>query len=268
MQITIIQALLIGLWTAFCYTGMLWGIYTNRALVLSFGVGVILHDIPTALAVGAVSELAFMGFGVGAGGTVPPNPIGPGIIGTLMAITMHGVTPQSALALSIPFAIAIQFLQTFVYTLGAGLPEAANNALKAQKFGKFRFFSNATVYLFATVGFLLGFLGAFSMTTLKSLVGMIPDWLLTGLSVAGGMLPAIGFAMIMSVMLKKEFIPFALLGYALAAFLQLPVIGIAIIGLVFALKHYFDVDGKEEAAPATAATASTKDEEGSRDDWI
>ncbi|WP_331836888.1 hypothetical protein [Erysipelothrix piscisicarius] len=28
-----------------------------------------------------------MGFGVGAGGTVPPNPIGPGIIGTLIAIT-------------------------------------------------------------------------------------------------------------------------------------------------------------------------------------
>ena len=53
-----------------------------------------------------------MGFGVGAGGTVPPNPIGPGIIGTLMAITMDGVTPESALSLSIPFAVAIQFLQT------------------------------------------------------------------------------------------------------------------------------------------------------------
>ncbi|MCI1894208.1 MAG: PTS mannose/fructose/sorbose/N-acetylgalactosamine transporter subunit IIC [Lactobacillus sp.] len=264
MHITLIQALLIGLWTAFCYAGMLWGIYTNRALVLSFGVGVILNDIPTALACGAVAELAFMGFGVGAGGTVPPNPIGPGIIGTLMAITMSGVTPQSALALSIPFAVAIQFLQTFVYTLCAGLPEAASNALKAHKFGKFRLIANTTVILFATVGFLLGFLGAYSMDTLKTLVNMIPAWLLTGLNVAGGMLPAIGFAMIMTVMLKKQLVPFALLGYALAAYLQLPVIGIAIIGLVFALKFYFEQDEKQ-AAPAQATTTS---QEESRDDWI
>ena len=82
MEITLVQSILIGLWTAFCYAGMLWGIYTNRCIVLSFGVGVILGDIPTALQCGAIGELAFMGFGVGAGGTVPRNPIGPGIIGT------------------------------------------------------------------------------------------------------------------------------------------------------------------------------------------
>lgn len=72
MEISLIQAVLVGLWTAVCWSGMLFGIYSNRCLVLSFGVGVILGDIPTALAVGAVGELAFMGFGVGAGGTVPP----------------------------------------------------------------------------------------------------------------------------------------------------------------------------------------------------
>lgn len=93
MQITLLQAVIIGLWTAFCYSGMLWGIFTNRALVLSFGVGIVCGDLKTALQCGAIAELAFMGFGVGAGGTVPPNPIGPGIIGTLMAITMDGVTP-------------------------------------------------------------------------------------------------------------------------------------------------------------------------------
>ena len=74
MEISLIQAVLVGLWTAVCWSGMLFGIYSNRCLVLSFGVGVILGDVPTALAVGAVGELAFMGFGVGAGGTVPPTP--------------------------------------------------------------------------------------------------------------------------------------------------------------------------------------------------
>ena len=153
MEITIIQALLIGLWTAFCYAGMLFGIYTNRCIVLSFGVGVILGDIPTALQCGAIGELAFMGFGVGAGGTVPPNPIGPGIIGTLMAITMSSVTPESALPISIPFAVAIQFLQTAIYTVRAGAPESAAKALAEKNFSKFRRISNMTVILFAVVIF-------------------------------------------------------------------------------------------------------------------
>lgn len=263
IEISIIQAISIGLWTAFCYAGSLWGIYTNRAIVLSFGVGVILGDIATALQCGAIAELAFMGFGVGAGGTVPPNPIGPGIIGTLMAITVPGVTPESALSLSIPFAVAIQFLQTAIYTARSGAPESVAKALKAHNFTKFRIHANMTVCLFALAGFMLGFMGAFSMETLSNLVGLVPKQLLSGLTVAGGMLPAIGFAMIMSVMLKKEFVPFAILGYVLAAFLNLPVIGIALVGAVFAIKHYNE---SEKAAVAMAMAGSSKEAE--KDDWI
>lgn len=260
MEITLLQAVLIGLWTAFCYSGMLWGIFTNRAIVLSFGVGIVTGELGTALQCGAIAELAFMGFGVGAGGTVPPNPIGPGIIGTLMAITVPGVTPESALSLSIPFAVAIQFLQTAIYTVRAGAPESCKKALEKQEFGKFRLHANMTVILFALVGFLLGFLGAYSMDVLKMLVELVPAWLLKGLTVAGGMLPAIGFAMIMSVMLKKEVVPFALLGYILAAYLKMPVIGIALVGAVFALKHY-----NESGNVAQTAAVAMEDE---HDDWI
>lgn len=104
MTISIFQCVLIGLWTAFCLAGMLFGIYTNRCLVMAAGVGLILGDLPTGLAMGAVGELAFMGFGVSQGGSVPPNPMGPGIVGTIIAITMKGsgIDVGSALALSFP----------------------------------------------------------------------------------------------------------------------------------------------------------------------
>ena len=92
MEISLMQGILIGLVTAFCYSGMLLGIYTNRAIVMAFFVGLILGDIPTALTFGALAELAYMGFGVGAGGTVPPNPVGPGIVGTIMVITLRDYT--------------------------------------------------------------------------------------------------------------------------------------------------------------------------------
>lgn len=261
MEITIIQALLIGLWTAFCFSGMLLGIYTNRCIILSFGVGIILGDIPTALTMGAISELAYMGFGVGAGGTVPPNPIGPGIFGTLMAITSGGtITPEAALALSTPIAVAIQFAQTFAYTACAGTPESAKKAIMKGNFSGFKRVSCTTILLFALIGFALGFGGSISMDALLRVVGYIPPLLLNGLTVAGKMLPAIGFAMILSVMGKKELTPYVLLGYVCAAYLKLPVIGIAIVGTTFALIEYY-------RTPAVAVQVETN-EGGNHDDWI
>lgn len=260
MTISLIQALLIGAWTAFCYCGVLWGTYTNRAIVLSFGVGIILGDIPTALSMGAIAELAFMGFGVGAGGTVPPNPIGPGIIGTILCITNKSITPESALALSLPFAVAIQFLQTLIFSLCATNESIAKNALDNLNFKKFKFAANITLYLFIVAGFSVGFVGAYSSDLLTNLVNMIPQWLLDGLKVAGGMLPAIGFAMIISVMAKKELLPFLLLGYICSAYFKLPVIGIALVGLVFALKEYHQTP--------TVVTENKNNEEVANDDWI
>jgi N-acetylgalactosamine PTS system EIIC component len=241
MEITLLQCTLIGLWTAFCLSGMLLGIYSNRCIILSFGVGIILGDIPTALAMGAVSEIAFMGFGVGAGGTVPPNPMGPGIIGTLMAITMkdQGMDPGTALALSFPFAVAFQFLITATYTFATGLTQFANKGIEQGNFKKFRFSANATIWILAIVGFAIGFAGAFSTSGLQSVVEMIPAWLINGLSVAGKMLPAIGFAMILSVMAKVELIPFVLLGYVCIGYLNLPVMGVAFAGATVALLEYF-----------------------------
>lgn len=68
MTISLVQCVLIGLWSGFCLAGMLFGIYTNRCLIMATGVGLILGDLPTGLAMGAVGELAFMGFGVSQGG--------------------------------------------------------------------------------------------------------------------------------------------------------------------------------------------------------
>ena len=155
---------------------------------------------------------------------------------TLMAITSAGkVSPEAALALSTPIAVAIQFLQTFAYTVRAGAPETAMKHLKNHNLKKFKFTLNATIWLFAFIGFTLGCLGALSMDTLL-----------------------IGFAMILSVMAKKELIPFVLLGYVCAAYLNIPTIGIAIVGTIFALIEFYN----------KPKTADHVVEEEAHDDWI
>lgn len=247
MEITLVQALLIALMAGACFAGTLLGIFTNRVIVLSFFVGLILGDVQTGLMMGAIGELAFMGFGVGAGGTVPPNPLGPGIVGTIMAITLRneGVTPEVALALSYPFAVLFQITQTAIYTVFAGAPEAAKKAIEAGNYKKFRFYANGTIIGFFITGFVIALLSALSMEPLRIFVDMIPQAIITALSVAGGLLPAIGFAMILSVMVKKDVIPYVLLGYVAIAYLQLPVMAVAIVGLIFALIDYYNREKNE-----------------------
>ncbi|KAF1302801.1 MULTISPECIES: PTS mannose/fructose/sorbose/N-acetylgalactosamine transporter subunit IIC [Enterococcus] len=248
MDISIFQAIMIGLVTAFCYAGQLLGIYTNRALVMSFFVGVILGDIPTALAMGALAELAYMGFGVGAGGTVPPNPVGPGIVGTIMAITMkdQGVTPESALALSFPFAVLFQLVTTALYTVFSGTTKNAKQLIAEGKYNKYNWLANSTFIGFLISGFIIGILAAVSRPGLQAFVEALPDWLVTGFSVAGGLIPAIGFAMIMSVMLEKDLTPYVLLGYVCAAYLELPTMAIALVGTVFALISYYNKEKEKK----------------------
>ncbi len=222
MEITIFQCICIGIWTAVCMTGMLMGTYLTRCLVMAAGVGVILGDIETGLLMGAVGELAFLGFGVSSGGSVPPNPAGPGIIGAILAITMknQGVDPEAALAYSFPFAILIQFLITGIYTIATGLVPKAEQAVSKGNYKTFHFLANSTILMFLAAGFSIGFLAAFQNQNLEVLIGLIPQWLTEGLETAGKLLPAVGFAVILSVMLSRDIALFALFGYVMTAYLN------------------------------------------------
>lgn len=238
MEITLVQALLIALWTGFALSGALLGIYSNRSLVLSFGVGLILGDLPTALTVGAIGELAFMGFGVSPGGTIPPSPLGPGIFGALLAITNPNIDGQTAFSLSIPFAIAIQFAITTINTLMSFSPALAKKAIEEDNDKKFTLYANLSYILQFIVGALIGLVAALSTSTINQMVDMIPEFITNGLSMAGAMIPAVGFAMILSNMIKKENVAFVILGYVLSAYLGMPLMGVAVFATFFAIYEY------------------------------
>lgn len=240
MTYSVGQALLVGLWAAFCFAGQIWGTYTNRALFISFGVGLILGDLQTAVIFGATAELAFMGFGVGPGGSTPPNPLGPGIVGTIMAISIKNLTPGAALSLSYPFAILIPFVITFIYSVNSNNMSWAKKAIEAGKYRKFHFLANTTLLGFILFAFCFGFAATLSTSALRLFVTSIPKWLINGLSVAGGLLPAIGFTLIMSTMAKKEYIPALILGYVCVAYLKMPVMGLVFAGAVLAANNYFN----------------------------
>lgn len=242
MEISIVQALLVALFSGFCMMGNLMGIYTNRCIVMATGVGIILGDVTTGLAVGAIGELAMMGFGVSQGGSTPPNHIGPGVVGAIIAITT-GLEAEAAFALAYPIGIMVATILPFVYTISATINAWAVKELDKKNFTAFRIAANGSVWLFGLVGFVVGLGACLSVDGLTAIVNAIPAHVLTALTVASKFLPAIGFAMILSVMMKKEVIPFVILGYAAFAFWGLDAVKTTILAVMVVLILLFNNKG-------------------------
>ena len=60
----------------------------------------------------------------------------------------------------------------------------------------------------------------------------IPAVITNGLTIATGLLPGIGFAMLAQMIMNKKVVPFFFLGFVLSAYFKLPVVGIALLGLI------------------------------------
>ena len=63
-------------------------------------------------------------------------------------------------------------------------------------------------------------------------LNQMPSWLADGMTIGGGMVVAVGFAMVINLMATKEVWPFFFLGFVLSAYFKLPVVGIALLGLI------------------------------------
>lgn len=79
-----------------------------------------------------------------------------------------------------------------------------------------------------TVSFLVG------SNAVKSLLDTIPEFIKHGLSVATGIIPALGFAMLARLLINKK-VAHLFLGFVLMAYLKIPVTGIAILGAIVAV---------------------------------
>ncbi len=233
-----IKALLVGLVTGLCEWDIFgWGqLMTERPLVVGFLIGIVLGDVRTGLIVGGSIELLYLGVTY-VGAAIPPDATAGAAIATALAI-MSGMDAKAASAMAIPVAIATGFLSMFMWTIYIGLMHKGDKAAAA---GDHRAIEKMT-YLGSFGFFLIGVIPAFlavyfGVDAVKGLVAMIPEKVMLSLQVAGGMLPAVGFAMLFNMMYDKKLIPFFIIGFAAAAFLKIDLIAAALFGLAAALLY-------------------------------
>ena len=72
-------------------------------------------------------------------------------------------------------------------------------------------------------------------SAVQAALGSLPAWFTGGMTVGGGMVVAVGYAMVINLMATKEVWPFFFLGFALAPIKELTLIATGIIGLAIAI---------------------------------
>jgi len=223
----------------------------SRPLVLAPLVGWALGDWQQGVVIGASLELIFMG-NIKVGAAIPPDVVTGGVLGTAFAMISHkGV--GIALALAIPISILAEMLLSALFVTRSVFNKTF--ARYAEE-GNWRAVQRLHVLsgfikpvLMALVGFLTLQLGA---DVMKAFLDRIPAWVNTGLQVAGNLLPALGFALLMNLLFHKRVAPYFFLGFLLAAYLKLPVIAIGGLGVIIAFlvtQEKPRVSGGEEEDP-------------------
>lgn len=256
-----IQALLLAVWAGLCT----WDQYGphlgfRKPLLASVGVGIILGDLPTAIIIGATMELMWLGVN-NIGAYVPPDVISGTIVGCALGIMSGGdVASDTALAVAIgiPCATLVQQLNILVMTTNITWLHKADKAALSGEFGAVTkwfwagaasFFLTRAIPVFIACG-----VGSFVIEDIMAFLQTQVPWVLTGFSIAGGMMPAVGLAMLLTMMLKKEMWIFLVGGFVLAAYLGVPTMGIALVAVAVAGFYDFVSEGFKRVEDKQAVT--------------
>lgn len=222
-----------------------------RPLVAGFFVGLILGDPAQGTLIGAAINVPYLGF-ISAGGTLPADASFAGWVGTTVALAGH-LDPTKA----IPIAFGLGLLGTIIFYGRMSLDSvfahwADARAEKADIGGvalmnwlpgqAFLFVASVVpVFLFALNG----------PSYVQDALNRLPLWMVNGLIIAGGVLPAIGIALNMRFIFRGSAIPYFFIGFIVwtATKGSLSLVVIAALGLALAYLHLTFVRPVATAAP-------------------
>ncbi|NBK93633.1 PTS N-acetylgalactosamine transporter subunit IIC [bacterium 1XD21-13] len=262
MEITLMQG--IGLAIMAIIVGVdfwLEGLFIFRPIIVSTLTGLILGDVQLGLLTGGITELAFAGL-TPAGGTQPPNPVLAGVMSTVIAYTTK-TEASGAMALALPFSFLMQYIILFCYSTFSFFMKGADKAAEEADTAKIVKINMTCTAIIALLYGIIVFLCAYvAQDAMKAFVEILPEWLTHGFEVAGGILPAVGFAMLLKVMLKGEFVPYLLIGFVIACFLDFSnLLPIAVVGVALAL-FVFNIEKGVKAGVAVKNTVEEDEEDG------
>ncbi|MCO7124686.1 PTS sugar transporter subunit IIC [Sporolactobacillus shoreicorticis] len=216
-----------------------------QALMCGLITGLILGDVQTGLFVGGTLQLMTLGISSFGGASIPDYPTAA-IVGTYLAIAT-GASGSLGITIGIPVAIVMVQLDVLNKTINIYFQHRAEKDAKEgiySRLGLWQWCGNILTMLSTGIPILLAIV--FGQKLVQRLFEIIPHWLLSGLQVAGGLLPAVGLGLLLKTMPVKAQWPALLVGFVLTAYLKVPILGVALLAVAWAFINFTNEKKKHD----------------------
>ncbi|GAB2492676.1 PTS mannose/fructose/sorbose transporter subunit IIC [Alkalibacterium psychrotolerans] len=208
----------------------------HQPIVACTLIGLATGNPTEGLMLGGTLQLIALGW-MNIGAAVAPDAALASVASAIL-VTYHGAGVSEGIALAIPLAIAGQVLTIFVRTLTVAIAHAADRKATEGSFKAVEFYHiGALMIQGLRIAVPAAIILAVSPQLVTDALNAIPAWLTGGLAVAGGMIVAVGYAMVINMMATAKLWLFFALGFALSAIGELNLIAMGIIGVVLALLY-------------------------------
>ncbi|MBC2580219.1 PTS mannose/fructose/sorbose transporter subunit IIC [Clostridium sp. DJ247] len=233
-----IQMVLVVIVAAICGMGsVLDEGQTHRPLIACTLIGLVLGDLQTGIILGGTLEMMALGW-MNVGAAMAPDGALASVIATVLVI----VGKQSigaGIAVAIPIAAAGQVLTIFVRTITVFFQHLADKYAEEANFRGIEMCHFVALLLQGIrVAIPAALVAAVAGTSVvNGMLAAIPPVITRGLQISGGFIVVVGYAMVINMMEAKYLMPFFFLGFVIAAFLNINLVGFGIMGTVFAILY-------------------------------
>ncbi|MDT2661719.1 PTS sugar transporter subunit IIC [Enterococcus hulanensis] len=207
----------------------------GQPLFIGMIFGLVAGDLKTGLLLGGTIQLVYLGM-IMPGGNIPSDPALASVIAIPIALNT-GLTAEQAVVLAVPFGVLGVFIDQIRRTMNAMFIHRADKL--AESGNGSGIFREGVIYPIIQ-GFVLRFPIVFLVTlfgsdVVNTVMDFLPEWIMHGLEVAGGLLPALGFAIVVYTIGKRSILPYFIIGYFSVVYLELNTMAAAVFGLCIAI---------------------------------
>ncbi len=238
-DISIISAVLVVVVAFFAgLEGILDQFQFHQPIVACTLIGLATGNLAAGVMLGGSLQMIALGW-ANIGAAVAPDAALASVAAAIIMIKGGNFSSEGiavATTTAIPLAVAGLFLTMIVRTISVGLVHGADNAAKDANISAVeRYHLFALLLQGLRIAIPAALLLAIPAEAVQAVLEAMPEWLSGGMAVGGGMVVAVGYAMVINMMATREVWPFFALGFAFAALSELTLIALGVVGVAIAL---------------------------------
>ena len=233
----------------------------HQPLVACTLIGLVTGHLEAGIILGGTLQMMALGWANIGAAVAPDAALASVASAILMVLALNGGSEQqtaidTAIAVAVPLSVAGLFLTMVCRTLAIPIVHAMDAAAEKANFGTIDALQIVAICMQGVrIAIPAAALCFIPSEAVMAALNMMPAWLTDGMSIGGGMVAAVGYAMVINMMATKEVWPFFALGFALAALSELTLIALGVIGISLALIYL----GLKELATSGAGAAGSGD---------